>query len=78
MQFMPSPLARARHKRIELQQLAGVYASCGAKKTKVRHTMCSKGRVLCWKGKFFLPLNMFCFCKMLCVRGLLILPMFEG
>ena len=23
--------------------------------------MCSKGRVLCWKGKFFRPLNMFYF-----------------
>jgi len=34
MQFMPSPLARAPHKRIEQQQLAGVYASCGAKNTQ--------------------------------------------
>ena len=40
--------------------------------------MCSKGRILCWKGKFFRPLNMSYFCKMLCVKGLLILPMFEG
>ena len=40
--------------------------------------MCSKGRVLCWKGKFFRPLNMSYFCKMLFVKGLLILPMFEG
>ena len=40
--------------------------------------MCSKDHVLCWKGKFFRPLNMSYFCKMLCVKGLLILPMFEG
>ena len=40
--------------------------------------ICSKGHVLCWKGKFFRPLNMSCFCKMLCVKGLLVLPMFEG
>ena len=40
--------------------------------------VCSKGHVLCWMGKFFRPLNMFCFCKMLCVKGLFILPMFEG
>ena len=40
--------------------------------------MCSKGRILCWKGKFFRPLNMSCFCKVLCIRGLLIWAMFEG
>ena len=40
--------------------------------------LCSKGRVLCWKGKFFRPLNMSCFCKVLCIRWLLIWAMFEG
>ena len=40
--------------------------------------MCSKGRVLCWKGKFFRPLNMSYFCKTLCIRCLLVWAMFEG
>ena len=51
------------------------FAGCMGLQVRV---MCSKGRVLCWKGKFFRPLNRSCFCKVLCVKGLLILPMFEG
>ena len=52
-----------------------LFAGCIGLQVRV---ICSKGHVLCWMGKFFRPLNMFYFCKMLYVNGLLVLPMFEG
>ena len=42
-----------------------LFAGCMGLQVRV---MCSKGHVLCWKGKFFRPLNMSCFCKVLCVK----------
>ena len=40
--------------------------------------MCSKGRVLCWKGGFLCPLNMLYLCKVLCAKRVRIKVMFEG